>query len=196
MKTHILFFVFVVFLNACTVKEETQQNSSSTKGGFVKQDELFNMEKIPGSSNQIATKKDPLGKITEVGITDAKGLKNGTWVIYQGEGGYPAKIVSYVNGVYNGPFFEFDGFGQMALSANYKNNKLHGTVAKFLNGNLAQESNYKEGILDGVYKEFHRSGSIQKEINYKNGKLDGPFRYYDENGKVNLQYNYKNGKQQ
>ena len=84
----------------------------------------------------------------------------------------------------------------MALSANYKNNKLHGTVAKFLNGNLAQESNYKEGILDGVYKEFHRSGSIQKEINYKNGKLDGPFRYYDENGKVNLQYNYKNGKQQ
>lgn len=196
MKTHLTFLSLVILLNACNYGAEKQQNSLSANGNAIKQDELFSMEKIPGSSNQIATKKDPVGKVTEVGITDAKGLKNGAWVIYQGEGGYPAKIASYVNGVYNGPYFEFDGFGQMLLSASYKNNKLHGTVAKFLNGNLAQESTYKEGILDGVYKEYNRSGSIQKEINYKNGKLDGPFRYYDEDGKVNLEYNYKNGKQQ
>lgn len=196
MKTRLTFLSLVLLLNACNYGDETQQNSSSANGSAVVQDELFSMEKIPGSSNQIATKKDPVGKVTEVGITDAKGLKNGAWVSYQGEGGYPAKIASYVNGVYNGPYFEFDGFGQMLLSASYKNNKLHGTVAKFLNGNLAQESNYKEGILDGIYKEYSRSGSIQKEINYKNGKLDGAFRYYDESGKVNLEYIYKNGKQQ
>lgn len=196
MKTRLFFLSLLFLLNACNYGAEKQQNSSSANGNDVVQEALFSMEKIPGSSNQIATKKDSVGKVTEVGITDAKGLKNGAWVSYQGEGGYPAKIASYVNGVYNGPYFEFDGFGQLLLSASYKNNKLHGTVTKFLNGNLAQESNYKEGILDGIYKEYSRSGSIQKEINYKNGKLDGLFRYYDESGKVTIEYMYKNGKQQ
>jgi antitoxin component YwqK of YwqJK toxin-antitoxin module len=196
MKISLIFLSLVIFINACNYSDDAKQNESSANGSSIPKGKLFRMESIPGSGNQIATKKDSTGIIIEEGITDAKGLKNGTWVIYQGEGGYPAKIANYVNGVYNGPYFEFDGFGQISLRASYKNNKLHGNVAKFLNGDLAQESNYKEGILDGVYKEYRRSGGIQKEINYKNGKLDGPFRYYDEGGKVSQEYNYRNGKQQ
>lgn len=186
----------MILLTACNSGGDAQQNLPSENGDAIEKDPLFNMEVIPGTSNQIAVKKDATGNILEEGITNAKGLKNGTWVIYQGEGGYPAKIASYVNGKYNGPYVEFDGFGQISLRASYKNNQLHGNVAKFTNGNLVQESTYKNGILDGVYKEYSRSGGIQKEINYKEGKLDGPFRYYDENGKINLEYNYKNGKQQ
>lgn len=196
MKACNAFFYLVILLTACNSGADTNQNQSSPNADAIKMDALFDVEKIPGTNNQIAIKKDATGKLLEEGITDAKGLKNGTWVIYQGEGGYPAKIESYVNGKYNGPYVEFDGFGQISLRASYKNNQLHGKVTKFMNGNLAQESNYKNGVLDGVYKEYNRSGGIQKEINYKDGKLDGPFRYYDENGKVNLEYNYKNGKQQ
>ena len=196
MKVYPAFLCFMILLMACNPGAETQQNLPSTNGDAIEKDPLFNMEVIPGTSNQIAVKKDATGNILEEGITDSKGLKNGTWVTYQGEGGYPAKIASYVNGKYNGPYVEFDGFGQILLRACYKNNQLHGNVAKFTNGNLVQESNYKNGVLDGVYKEYSRSGGIQKEINYKEGKLDGPFRYYDENGKINLEYNYKNGKQQ
>ncbi len=196
MKVYPAFLCFMILFAACNSGADTQQNQSSTNGDAIEKDALFNMEVIPGTKNQIAVKKDATGNILEEGITDAKGLKNGTWVIYQGEGGYPAKIASYVNGKYNGPYVEFDGFGQISLRASYKNNQLHGKVAKFTNGNLVQESTYKNGILDGVYKEYSRSGGIQKEINYKDGKLDGLFRYYDENGKINLEYNYKNGKQQ
>ena len=134
--------------------------------------------------------------VLEEGVTDAKGMKNGIWVIYQGEGGYPQKIANYVNGLYNGPYFELDGFGRMEVRANYLNNKLHGTLMKFNSGSLAQESTYKDGVLDGAYKEFNNKGMVLKEINYKEGKLDGPFRYYDEQGKITLEYLYKNGKQQ
>lgn len=196
MKVYPAFLCLMILVTACNSGADTQQNLPSTNGDVIGKDALFKMEKIPGTGNQIAVKKDASGNILEEGITDSKGLKNGTWVIYQGEGGYPEKIASYVDGKYNGPYVEFDGFGQISLKASYKNNQLHGNVAKFINGNLTQESTYKNGVLDGVYKEYSRSGGIQKEINYKEGKLDGPFRYYDENGKINLEYNYKNGKQQ
>lgn len=196
MRTYTAFFCLVILLTACNSRGNEKQNTESTNGDAVEMDALFDMEKVPGTNNHIAIKKDASGKVLEEGITDAKGLKIGTWVIFQGEGGYPAKIASYVNGKYNGPYLEFDGFGQISLSASYKNNQLHGKVAKFTNGNLTQESTYKDGVLDGIYREYNRSGGIQKEISYEGGKLDGPFRYYDENGKINLEYNYKNGKQQ
>lgn len=195
MNQSLIFFSLLLLLSACDVGTEAEKNPS-LESSKIKKNDAFLIEAIPGSAYQHAVKKGSDGTLLEEGITDEKGLKNGTWVIYQGEGGYPAKIANYVNGLYNGPYFEFDGFGRMALRASYKGNKLHGTVVKFLNGELAQESNYTDGTLDGVYKEYNRYGAIQKEINYKNGKLDGPFRYYDENGKVNLQYMYKDGKQQ
>lgn len=195
MKQYLAFCGILLGLIACKPEQETP-GSSANGTNALKSGNEFIMETIPGTSHQYAVKKDPNGTLLEEGTTDAKGLKTGTWVIYQGEGAYPAKITNYINGEYNGPYFEFDAFGRMSLKASYKNNKLHGVVLKYLNGDLAQESNYKEGVLDGVYKEYSRRGSLQKEINYKNGKLDGPFRYYDENGKVNLEYQYKDGKQQ
>lgn len=195
MKVHLVFFSLSILFSACNLEDASQQKTTAISE-ISGQDKLFTMETIPGTNNQIATKKDKNGALLEEGITDENGLKNGAWVIYQGEGGYPSKIASYVKGEFNGPYFEFDGFGRMALRANYKNNKFHGSVAKFLNGDLIQESNYKDGVLHGIYKEYDRYGGIQKEINYKNGKLDGPFRYYDEKGKITLEYNYKNGQQQ
>lgn len=195
MNQSLIFFSLMLLLVACNSGNDAAK-TASTESSKIEKNDAFLIEAVPGSNYQHALKKGSDGALLEEGITDAKGLKSGVWVMYQGEGGYPAKIASYVKGVYNGPYFEFDSFGRMALRATYKNNKLHGTVVKFLNGELAQESNYKDGILDGVYKEYNRQGGIQKEINYKNGKLDGPFRYYDENGKVNLQYMYKDGKQQ
>lgn len=195
MKQYLIFFSVALSLNACK-PESTTQGLTTTKLDTVDSGKEFIMESIPGSNFQHAIKKGQDGVLLEEGTTDAKGLKNGTWVNYQGEGAYPSKIANYINGIYNGPYFEFDAFGRMTLKASYKNNKLHGVVLKYLNGDLTQESNYKEGVLDGVYKEYSRNGMLQKEINYKNGKLDGPFRYYDENGKVNLEYLYKAGKQQ
>lgn len=178
---------------ACTPDNKTEQEAALDA---IAAGNLFVMTPIPGSDYQIAKKNNLEGEIAEGGLTDSKGMKMGIWVIYQGDGGYPAKIMSYVKGLYNGPYFEFDGFGRMVVRANYLNNKLHGKLVKFQDGNMIQESEYKDGVLDGAYKEFNRNGAIQKEINYKDGQLNGSFRYYDEKGKVIEEYLYKNGKQQ
>ncbi|AEE54113.1 toxin-antitoxin system YwqK family antitoxin [Haliscomenobacter hydrossis] len=195
MRHSLLFLTLLCFGLSCQQNDTAVQNTSS-EAKTLDQDGQFSMVPIPASSHQLAQKKGSNAELIEEGITDAKGMKNGIWVTYQGEGAYPAKIVSYVNGLYNGPYFEFDGFGRMAVRANYMNNKLHGLLVKFNSGTLAQESSYINGVLDGVYKEFNQKGAVEKEIHYKDGKLDGLFRYYDEDGKVTLEYQYKNGKQQ
>jgi antitoxin component YwqK of YwqJK toxin-antitoxin module len=178
---------------ACTPDKKTEQEAALNAIAAGNQ---FAMTPIPGADYQIAKKNNQQGEIAEEGLTDSKGMKTGIWVIYQGDGGYPAKIANYVKGLYNGPYFEFDGFGRMIVRANYLNNKLHGKLVKFQDGNMIQESEYKDGVLDGAYKEFNRNGAVQKEINYKDGQLNGSFRYFDEKGKVIEEYLYKNGKQQ
>lgn len=178
---------------ACTPNNTTEQEAALNA---IEAGNMFAMTPVSGSDYQIAQKNNQQGEIAEQGLTDSKGMKTGIWVIYQGEGGYPAKIANYVKGLYNGPYFEFDGFGRMIVRANYLNNKLHGKLVKFQNGNMIQESEYKDGVLDGAYKEFNRNGAVQKEINYKDGQLNGSFRYFDEKGKVIEEYLYKNGKQQ
>lgn len=195
MKHHLVILVILLQLCACEGGQKKSSSAAPSAAPNSSATSQFSMEAITGTQFQIATRNEQ-ENVAEQGITDNKGVKNGIWVTYQGEQGHPAKVASYVNGQYNGPYFEFDDFGRMALRATYKNNKLHGQVSKFLNGSLVQESHYLEGVLDGVYKEYNRNGLLQKEINYKNGKLDGAFRYYDSNGKVSLQYTYKNGKQQ
>jgi len=193
---HLLSFLVLLCLGLSCQQNDTAVQNTSAEAKTLDPDGQFSMVPIPTSRYQLAQKKGSNAEIVEEGVTDAEGMKNGIWVTYQSERPYPAKIVSYVNGLYNGPYFEFDAYGRMTVRANYMNNKLHGLLVKFNNGTLAQESAYINGVLDGVYKEFNQKGAVEKEIHYKDGKLDGPFRYYDENGKVTLEYQYKNGKQQ
>jgi len=193
MRRLYLYLTLLYIGFACTPdKKATQEAALDT----IAAGNLFAMTPVPGSDYQIARKNNLEGEIAEEGLTDSKGMKTGIWVIYQGDGGYPAKIANYVKGLYNGPYFEFDGFGRMIVRASYLNNKLHGKLVKFQDGNKIQESEYKDGVLDGAYKEFNRNGAVQKEINYKDGKLNGSFRYYDDKGKVIEEYLYKDGKQQ
>ena len=193
---HSIPFVILLCLGLSCQQQDTAVQNTPSEAQTLDSDAQFSMVPIPASSYQFAQKKGSNAELIEEGVTDEKGMKNGIWVTYQGRSAYPAKIVSYVNGLYNGPYFEFDAYGRMTVRADYMNNKLNGLLVKFNNGTLAQESAYINGVLDGVYKEFNQKGAVEKEIHYKDGKLDGPFRYYDENGKVTLEYQYKNGKQQ
>ncbi len=57
----------------------------------------------------------------------------------------------------------------------------------FSNGNNYEEihySNFKENILDGVYKKWFENNQIRKEIEYKNDKFDGKLITYWENGTI------------
>ena len=76
---------------------------------------------------------------------------------------------------------------------------------------------FKDGLREGIHKEWFRSGNLKDEISYSNGLKDGEFRYWDDkgqllkeghyiknnldgfikewyhNGNIKLEVNYKNG---
>ena len=39
------------------------------------------------------------------------------------------------------------------------------------NGQLESKTNWKDGELDGLYKEWYEDGTLAEEENWKNGKL-------------------------
>ena len=153
----------------------------------------FKMEPIPGTNAQWALKVDADGNRLEEGAV-VNGQKEGTWTTYHSEKKYPSKIANFVNGKYNGPYWEMNDRGQLTLKAAYRNNKLHGPWASYGFSRLEVETEYKNGELHGVYKEYNKSnGKLQKEINYRDGKQHGLYRFYNEQGEITVEYEYNNG---
>lgn len=58
---------------------------------------------------------------------------------------------------------------------------------------VALEEDYKEGRLDGAFKEFFPNGNVKREVRYMNGKLNGLFRTYYENGQIEQEAVYQDG---
>ncbi len=149
---------------------------------------------VPGTSIQKVVKRSENGRLLESGFVE-DGKKVGTWVTYQEGSNFPKTMAGFQNGLYNGPYMEYNNRGQVTLIAHYTNNQLDGPWATYQFGRPTAEATYTEGKLDGVYKEYQpNTGKIQKEMEYKNGVLDGPYRFFDQEGKVTVEYVYKNGK--
>ena len=71
---------------------------------------------------------------------------------------------------------------------------MDGPWGKFRFGRPELTSNYKDGELDGILREYDfRNGNLKKEATYKAGKLDGLVRDYDEEGRVMVEYMYRDG---
>lgn len=148
---------------------------------------------IPGTPVKKTVKKYADGSVLEEGRL-LNGLRTGTWFTYTVEGGFPEKIMSYANGMANGPYYAFNERGQIEIEAYYQDNKLHGNWAEYKFGRPVKEAAYTDGQLDGIYREYKAgSGKIQKEIEYKNGQMDGAYLFYDDDGNIVLDYQYKNG---
>jgi antitoxin component YwqK of YwqJK toxin-antitoxin module len=59
---------------------------------------------------------------------------------------------------------------------------------------LMIEENYVNGVLDGVFKSYYKTGKITEILNYKAGKLNGNTKRFADNGVLLDDLNYKNGK--
>lgn len=59
------------------------------------------------------------------------------------------------------------------------------------NGNIREESEYKDGYRDGKSKEYTRDGNLREELEYKRGKIDGIRRMYYDSGKLEMYQEWK-----
>jgi len=154
----------------------------------------FTFEKIPGAPYQRAIKTES-GRLIEEGMV-RKGQKDGLWVVYHGdEKNFPKLIAHYVEGVLNGPYMEFNQFGQFLVVAQYRGNKLHGRVAKYNFTRLSEELHYVNGVLEGPYALYFPNSDVkQRTATFKNGVEDGLVRFFNEQGIMTMEYEYKDGK--
>ena len=60
--------------------------------------------------------------------------------------------------------------------------------------NPAEEANYTAGVKNGAYKKYTMKGIVLEESNYKNGQLDGPAIYKDPLGNMVSKGVFKAGK--
>jgi antitoxin component YwqK of YwqJK toxin-antitoxin module len=93
--------------------------------------------------------------------------------------------VSYLNGKKQGLSKEFDESGKTISLVYYHN----GYVTEREDINRKD----KNGLKQGVWREFYPDGRIKKEENYVNDILDGFYKEYNEKGDMVLLLNYKKG---
>ena len=60
--------------------------------------------------------------------------------------------------------------------------------------NIAEEANYLKGLKNGKYKKYTMKGVVLEDSNYKNGVLDGPAIFKDPLGNLVSKGNFKDGK--
>lgn len=65
----------------------------------------------------------------------------------------------------------------------------------YSNGNKYVEQEYKNDILDGIYKEYYPSGKLALEGQRIKGQREGTWKYYHESGKLKQERVYENDNQ-
>ena len=188
-----LFFLLgiVLIVQACGGSAESDANSSSPSVESVSTEgmELINV----AGGYQRAIRRNADGKILEEGMLKG-GKRNGTWVVYNLEKGFPSSVANFVNDVYSGPYLKYNNFGQLELSCGYTDNKLDGYFVKFERAKKIEEGHYKNGQYDGDYtKYFTGKDTPQQQLQYKSGQLHGKAKYFNEAGDLLMEYEYNNG---
>ncbi len=193
MKTISLVFCLVVILAACDSGGSTASSPAPAVAGVDLSS--HSATAIEGSNAQHVVLKDNLGYTVSEGIVEG-GQLHGTWVEYHPGTHIPSKIVSYVNGVPNGPTILLDQRGQLTEKAGFINNQYHDVKALYSYGKAMEETPYVNGKINGIMRTYFDGryrGKIQKEIGYKDGIQHGTFSQYNEEGKKIIEYEYKNG---
>ena len=76
----------------------------------------------------------------------------------------------------------------------YENRKLYQwlswTLATWRNGKLQKDVMYKNGIKEGLYREYYEDWKLQKQGRYKNDVEEGSYREYYEDETLKKEVTY------
>ncbi len=147
---------------------------------------------------------------------DINGFKQGRWEKPYKNGKIAYKAY-FVNDKLVGDYLRFYSNGELMLKIKYdKNQSGYATLywdtgkkmaeGKYINTNvkdsvwqfygideaLMATETYKNGIRNGLSKNFYRNGKTSEEINWENGKKNGIWRKYYDNGKTRMETRYIN----
>lgn len=100
-----------------------------------------------------------------------------------------------LNKLYEGLWIYYHKASSVVMSSeNYINGKLNGTkTVYFKSGKVAEISNYKNGVLDGVYMKNDENGVTLEESFYVNGELNGITTYKAPDGLIVAKGKFRKG---
>ncbi|MDA3944767.1 MAG: toxin-antitoxin system YwqK family antitoxin [Bacteroidetes bacterium] len=193
---------------------------------FDKQGRL--LQSIPfeqGLENGIARLYDTTGNIIEL-ITYQKGFivdreringydsdqrRHGRWKWFYADGLLQSEGV-YKHGLKNGFFKEYDKNGNLKKIVKYIDGVLQEQAEElalldmkrdyYPNGKVKVEATYRNGVAEGIRREFDEQGNVEKAFTFKhgtlvaegiiaaNGQRQGFWKYYYPNGGLKSQGNY------
>lgn len=138
------------------------------------------------------------------GVTDANGLRQNHWVIFNSMRHLPgyaddAKVEEgdYKDNMKQGVWISYFPSGAVKSKITFKDNRPEGyAVTYFENGNIQEEGTWSNNRWVGPYKLRYENGTIQHEFTYnENGKRSGENKYYYPNGKLMIDEYCTDGKQ-
>ena len=110
--------------------------------------------------------------------SDVKGRKQGGWKWFNKDGNV-FKEVTYKNDLMDGYYKEYDEEGNLIK------------ILKYING--VQQTNVPELTKLDVKRDYYRSGNVKTIASYKEGVPEGVRREFSEEGKIVKSYIYEDG---
>lgn len=96
-----------------------------------------------------------------------------------------------------GVFVRMNEQGDTIEISNYMDDKLHGTRTIYSDGTLEVEEQYVQGLLNGPYATFYKSGQVNVKTIYEKGVMNQKIYKYYETGvlaeEVQMKDNEENG---
>lgn len=150
----------------------------------------------------------------EINRVDEQGLKTGVWKWWNGEEGYLEREGYFRKGLKNGYFKQYDDEGNLISVEKYvddvlQENAIETTplrVRRTLHstGKIKTIGGFRNGIPDGVHREYDTAGTVVSGAVYTmgilsaegitdpSGKKQGPWKTYYSNGQLKSEGNYLN----
>ena len=184
---------------------------------------------VDGLENGLAREFDETGNIIQliqykkgyvvnrerINRYDSKHQPDGKWKWFYDDGKL-RKTGYYTHGLKNGYFKEYDRDGNLISVVKYVNGekeekteeltKLDIKTDYWPNGKPKIVATYKNGVPEGVRREYNENGEVEKSYIFKNGKIiaegiltdsgkkQGLWKEYYENGSLKSEGNYKDDK--
>lgn len=134
----------------------------------------------------------PNGEIRSV--IECKGKVQDGLAVYYDASGVKTLEVTMVNGKKEGRLRTFFFNGNLETEEFYHNDLLNGVQTIYnLDGLKLTEIEFKDGVMNGSYKEWHERDILKCVGQYADGLWDGHWEYYDFRGFLIAEGNYDKG---
>jgi hypothetical protein len=136
---------------------------------------------LSGCNGKKPVTKEPDLAVDTVSVPDTgfTGIKQ-----YMG-GKYLIKEVTFKNGVRQGLMKAFYQDGRVRQTFWYKNGvREDSSIWFYMEGQKFRTTPYKRDTIDGIQRQYYRTGSLKAKIGYSKGLRTTFFEEYEKNGKI------------